>query len=61
MIGHVTDDSKARAFVKVTIPKSMLVLNVPEFEILGFDSPQNARAAVNQLLKAGIQAKLEPK
>ncbi len=59
MTGQVTDDSKARAFIKVTVPKSMRMPHVPEFEIIGFDSPQNARAAINHFLSAGIQARME--
>lgn len=59
MTGHVTDDSKARAFVKVTIPKSMRGPDIPQVERLGFNTPQNARAAVTYFLKAGIHAKME--
>lgn len=60
MTGQVLDDSKARAFVKITVPKSMRISKfVPETERIGFNSPQNARAAVKCFLKAGIQAKME--
>lgn len=59
MTGHVLDDTKARAFIKVTIPKSMWGPNIPKIERFGFDSPANARVAVNNFLKAGIQAKME--
>ena len=59
MTGHVLDDTKARAFIKVSIPKSMWGPNIPEVERLGFDSKSNAKAAITYLLKAGIQAKME--
>jgi len=59
MTGHVTDDSKAKAFIKVSVPKSMWGPNVPKIERLGFNSKNNAKEAVAYFLKAGIHAKLE--
>lgn len=57
--GVLVDDSRARAFVKVTMPKSMQHKNLPTTERLGFDTPQHAKESVRNLLNAGIHAKME--
>lgn len=59
MPGVLVEDSRARAFVKVTLPKSMRLKNLPIVERFGFDTPQHAKESVRNLLSAGIHAKME--
>lgn len=55
----LVSERNARAFIKVTMPKSMQQKDLPTIERFGFDTPQHARDALRKLLDAGIQAKME--
>lgn len=59
MPGVLINVAKAKAFVKVTLPKSMQHKDLPAFERFGFDSREHAKEAVRNLLAVGIQAKME--
>lgn len=55
----VVIDKSARAFVKVTMPKSMQHKGLPVVERFGFDTKNHAKESVRNLLEAGIHAKLD--
>jgi hypothetical protein len=59
MPGVLVNSSRAKAFIKVTLPKSMQQKDLPTIERFGFDTREHAKEAIRNLLDAGIQAKME--
>lgn len=59
MPGVLVNDSRAKAFIKVTLPKSMQQQGLPTIERFGFDTREHAKETVRNFLNVGIQAKME--
>lgn len=59
MPGVLINVSRAKAFIKVTLPKSMQQVGLPTIERFGFDTREHAKETIRNFLAAGIQAKME--
>ena len=59
MPGVLVNSKNAKAFVRVTLPKSMQQVGLPTIERFGFNSRENAKETVRNFLAVGIQARME--